>query len=99
MKGKDHQRDLTENWKRMYTNWMLRKDNGVAQPKHESLSSDKEYETFDFESRSTRLQKKCTFKELKAVFSYKLIIGNKTSLLETAINIRTNPSNFEGVLD
>jgi hypothetical protein len=46
---------------------MLRKDNGVPQPKHESLSSDKEYETFDFESSSTRLQKKCTFKELKGV--------------------------------
>lgn len=68
MKGKDHQRDLTENWRRMHSKWILRKDNGVAQPKHESLSSGKEYETFDLEIRSTRLQKECTFKELKAVF-------------------------------
>lgn len=52
----------------MYSKWILSKDNGVALPKHELVSSGKEYETFDLESRSTRLQKKRIFKELKVVF-------------------------------
>jgi len=57
----------------MYGKWILSKDNGVAHPKHESVSPGKEYETFDLESRSTRLQKKCTFKELKAIFFLRII--------------------------
>lgn len=82
----------------MYSMWILSRDNGVAHPKHESVSSGKENETFDLEGRSTILQKKCTFKELKAVFSYGLSIDSKTSLLGTVINIQTNPLNF-GVID
>jgi hypothetical protein len=66
--------------------------------KHESVSSGKEYDTSDLENRSTRLQKKCTFKEFKAVFSYKLSIDSKTSLLQRVINIQKNPLNF-GALD
>ena len=38
-------------------------------------------------------------KNLKLFFSYELIIDSKISILETAINIQTNPLNFEGVLD
>jgi hypothetical protein len=68
VKGKVYQTELTANSRIMYSKWILSKDNGVAHPKHESVSSSKEYETSDLESRSTRLQKKCTFKEFKAVF-------------------------------
>jgi len=50
----------------MYSKWILSKDNGDAHPKHESVSSGKENETFDLEDRSTILQKNCTFKEFKA---------------------------------
>lgn len=59
----------------------IEQDNGVAHPKHESVSSVKEHETFDLENRSTRLEKKRTFKELKRVFSYELSIDSKISLL------------------
>jgi hypothetical protein len=67
--------------------------------KHKSVSSGKEYETSDLENRSTRLQKKCTLKELKVVFPNELLVDSKTSILETAINIQTNPLNFERDLD
>lgn len=57
----------------MYSKWLLSKDNGVAHPKHESISSGKEYETSDLESKSTRLEKKCTFKELKTLLFLRII--------------------------
>jgi hypothetical protein len=68
VKGKDHQRYLTENWRRMYSKWILSKDNGVAHPKHESVSSGKEYETFDLETGQPDYRRNVHLKSLKLFF-------------------------------
>jgi hypothetical protein len=73
VRGKDHQRDLTEKWRRMSSKWILSKDNGFAHPKHKSVSSGKEYETFDWKAGQPDYRRNVHLKSSKLFFFLRII--------------------------